>query len=103
MVGFAMRGKYVTLLTLFCSSLTGQTTLSLEQLEARNPSTGYQPLHLNEQVVIQGVVNSPVFDFTDHKLLAIEDGNYGAMLRVPSGDLRLDAYRPGDDLQVQGT
>jgi signal transduction histidine kinase len=84
-----------------CASLAAQTTLSLEQAGARNPSAGFLPIHLNERVTVQGTVNSPVFDFSDHKLLSIEDGSYGAILKVPSGDTRLDGFRPGDDLQVQ--
>src|SRR5262249_39742197 len=81
----------------------GQTTLSLQKVGERDPNAGYQPAHLNQQVVVQGIVNTPVFDFTDHKLLAIGDGSYGALLRVASGDSSLDRFRPGDDLQVQGT
>jgi CheY-like chemotaxis protein len=104
MVGFPSRGKRLILLAAaFCCTLAGQNTLTLQQVGARNPSAGYLPSHLNEQVVVQGTVNTPLLNFTDHKLLAIDDGSYGAVLRVTPGDEVLDRYRPGDDVQVQGT
>src|SRR5947209_5186514 len=103
MVGFPIRGRHLTLLAALCFSLSAQTTLSLEEAAARNPSAGFQPAHLNELVSIAGVVNTPIFDYNDHKLLALEDGSYGAVIKVPPGDSRLDNFRPGDHLQVEGT
>lgn len=79
-----------------------QTPMSLEEVGARNPAAAFAPAHLNQRVLIRGVVNSPAFHFPDHSLLAIEDGAYGAVLRVVRGDDRLDSYRAGDDIQIDG-
>lgn len=81
----------------------GQTHMSLKDVEARNPAAAFAPTHLHERVAIRGVVNSPAFHFPDHALLAIEDGNYGAVLRVAAGDERLDSYRAGDEIEAYGT
>src|SRR5438128_9302054 len=86
-----------------CASLEAQSTLSLEQVGARNPSAEYQPAHLNERVLVRGVVNSRPIHFPDHTLLGIEDGSYGALLKVGARDPGLEAYQPGDDVQVEGT
>src|ERR1051325_1477797 len=104
MVGIGRRGSNLAwLAALGCMSLGAQTTLSLEQAGARNPSANFSPTHLNERVIVQGVVNSRAYHFPNYTLLAIDDGSFGAVLKVDGADTRLDAYRPGDDLQVNGT
>jgi CheY-like chemotaxis protein len=96
------RDKLALILALACAQLFGQTRVSLEQAGARDPNAEFRPRRLNEHVLVRGVVNSPAFHFPDHRLLAIEDGTHGAILRVEGEDQRLDGYRPGDDLEVEG-
>src|SRR5919107_739595 len=97
------RDKLALILALACAPLAAQTSLSLEEAGARDAAAEYRPKHAGERVVIRGAVNSLAFHFPDHTLLALEDGSYGAVLRVLRDDLRLDPFRPGDDLQVEGT
>lgn len=104
MVGIPNRGWRLTLLAV-CSivPLTAQTRLSLQEAGARDPGKEYRPAHLDQKVTLCGVVNAPSFHFPDYSLLAIEDGQYGAVLKVQGGDQRLDAYRPGDEIEASGT
>ncbi len=104
MVGIGTGGVRLALvLALAWSPLASQTTLSLEQAGTRDPSADFAPAHLNERVLLRGVVNSPPYHFPDHTLLAIEDGSFGAVLKVERADARLEGYRSGDELQVEGT
>ena len=95
------RGWLALILALACAPLTAQT-MSLEEAGARNPAAGYLPRHAGERVVVRGVVNSVAFHFPDHTLLSIEDGKSGAVVRVQRDDARLDPFRPGDEVQVDG-
>lgn len=79
-----------------------QTPLTLEQAGERSPARDFAPVHNGESVAVRGVVNAPAFHFPDHTLLAIEDGKYGAILKVAAVDQRLDRFRPGDELSVRG-
>jgi GAF domain-containing protein/CheY-like chemotaxis protein len=97
------RGKLALIAVLACAPLAAQTPLSLEEVVARDPAAEYRPVRLNQRVLVKGVVNSLAFHFPDHTLLAIEDGRYGAVVRVPREDPRLESYRPGDEIQVDGT
>jgi GAF domain-containing protein/CheY-like chemotaxis protein len=83
--------------------LAAQTPLSLQEEAARNPGQEYRPVHIGQKVVLRGVVNAPSYHFPDYSLLAIEDGQSGAILKVVRQDQRLDAYRPGDEVEVTGT
>jgi signal transduction histidine kinase/CheY-like chemotaxis protein len=100
-IGTALH-KLTLVAALAGAPLIAQTSLSLQEFGARNPDAEFRPRHLAQQVTVRGIVNSVAFHFPDHSLLAIEDGNYGAMLRVAREDARLDSYRPGDELQVEG-
>src|SRR5689334_1738208 len=88
---------------LACAPLAAQTSLTLQEAGSRNASAEFRPQHLGERVMVRGTVNAVALHFPDHSLLPIEDGNYGALIRVEKADPRLDSYRPGDDLQVVGT
>src|SRR3954470_19790750 len=104
MVGIGTAGSKLTLIVaLICAPIGAQTSLTLQEAVARNPAAEFRPQHLDQRVIVRGVVNAVAFHFPDHSLLAIEDGGYGAMLRVDRQDDRLDPYRPGDDLRVEGT
>jgi hypothetical protein len=76
--------------------------MTLEQMGAR-AAPNFTPAHDGETVEIAGVVSMPPFHFTGYTLLAIEDGKYGAVLNVKSGDGRLDELHPGDQIEVDGT
>ncbi len=103
MVGIRTRRGKLTLVTaLACAPLAAQTALSLKEAGARNAAAEFRPQHLRERVIVRGVVNSLAFHFPDHTLLAIDDGDYGGVLRVERQDPRLEPYRPGDELQVEG-
>jgi GAF domain-containing protein/CheY-like chemotaxis protein len=104
MVGFPHRGWRLTLL-LVCSvaGLPAQIPLTLQQAGERNPAADYKPVHADRKVVLRGVVNAHSYHFPEYSMLAIEDGQYGAVLKVAYPDQRLDAYRPGDEIEVSGT
>lgn len=97
------RGKLALFAVLACVPAAAQTAISLQEIGARDPGSEYRPRLLDQRVLAHGVVNSLAFHFPDHTLLAIEDGNFGAVIRVPRDDLRLEPFRPGDELQVDGT
>jgi len=103
MVGFSNRGWRLILLVGWMLPLAGQTRLSLEEAGARNPGSDYLPKYLNQKVLLRGVVNAPSFHLPDYSLLAIEDGQYGAIVKVAGQDARIDAFRPGDEIEVSGS
>ncbi len=80
-----------------------QTRLTLAEACARDPAAGYAPLHAGRRVSVRGIANGPAFHFPDYSLLAIEDGQYGAILKAPGSDARLDQFVPGDEVQAEGT
>src|SRR3954471_24403043 len=104
MVGIPKGGVRLALAAaLAMTTMTAQTTLSLQQAGERDPSANFAPKLLNQTVIVRGTVNASAYHFPDHSLLAMEDGSYGTVLKVARGDVQLDAYRPGDELEVQGT
>src|SRR6516225_5021582 len=104
MAGIPNRGRGLTLLLASAVlPLAAQTPLSLQEAGARNPGNEYLPVHLDQKVTLRGVVSVPTYHSPESSLLAIEDGQYGAVLKVSSHDQRLDAYRPGDELEVTGS
>src|SRR4051794_24066001 len=103
MVGIRKGGRGVALiLALAAAALHAQTPLSLEEAASRNPAADYLPRHVDRQVRLRGVVNCPAFHFPDQTLLAIEDGHYGAILRVEGADARLNSFTPGDEVEAEG-
>jgi signal transduction histidine kinase len=103
MAGVATRSLGVALGYVLAATVGAQTPLSLRQASQRSAAADFLPKHLNERAIVRGIVNSPAFHFPDHSLLAIEDGDYGAVLRVDGGDTRLDEFHPGDELETTGT
>ena len=85
-----------------CFPAAAQTRLTLEQAAARSAPV-YTPTLAGQKVVVQGVVSAPAFHFPGYRLLAFDDGRYGAVLSVPAGDTRLDAFHPGDQVEGEGT
>src|ERR1017187_6212201 len=78
------------------------TTLKLEDVNVRN-SLDFAPKHVHEKVTVTGIVNAPPFHFPAYSLLTMEAQGFGAVLRVTDRDTRLDAFRPGDEIQADGT
>jgi GAF domain-containing protein len=85
-----------------CFPARAQPVLSLAELARRNPADQFAPAHLGETVVVLGVASGSAFQFPDYTLLAIQDGEYGAVVQVSGDDRRLDTYRAGDHLEVEG-
>ncbi len=85
-----------------CWPARAQTPLTLAEIGKRNPADQFVPAHMGQNVVVRGVASGPAFQFPDYTLLAIEDGEYGGVLQVFGDDRRLDGFRAGDDLEVEG-
>jgi len=86
-----------------CLPGSAQSRLTLKEAASRDVSKGYGPSHYGQTVVVRGVVNAPVFHFPDYSLLAMEDGDYGAVIQMPGANTPLDNFHPGDEIEVQGT
>lgn len=86
-----------------CSPLCAYNSLSLLEVNARNPNADFAPSHLLQKVTVTGIVNAPAFHFPDYSLLSIEDGQGGAIIKVAAGFALLDTFRPGDEIRVDGT
>ncbi len=78
-----------------------QRVLSLKDLGARKPPDSIA-VHLHETVTVRGTVNATAFHFPPYTLVSIQDGEGGAILEGAPVDPRLDALRPGDQVEVQG-
>ncbi len=85
-----------------CFPARAQPSMSLAEVARRNAEDQYAPAHLGQHVLVRGVANGPAFQFPDYTLLAIEEGEYGAVLQVLGEDRRLDKFSAGDDLEVDG-
>jgi GAF domain-containing protein len=77
--------------------------MSLQDTGVRDATKGYAPVNDGKRIVIRGVVNAPSFHFPEYSLLSIEDGQYGAVIKMPGANSKLDGYAPGDDIEVTGT
>ena len=89
-------------LALAGSPLAGQTRLSLDQLESRQPPE-FTPVYDGRSVAIRGVVATGAYHLPGYTVLAIQDASGGGLLQVPRADSQLSSYRPGDELEVEGT
>ena len=90
------------LAALACFQAFSQTRLSLEEMGARGAQPDYLPAHRGERVVVRGVVSARAFHFPEYTLLAIQAAVGGGALRAGKGDLKLDAFVPGDDVEAEG-
>ncbi len=95
-------GYALALAALASVPAAAQTRFTLQEFGARKVRSDYSPVHLNEQAVIRGVVSAHAFHFPDYTLLGIQDEAGGAVLEVDAEDRRLDALRPGDEIEAQG-
>lgn len=86
-----------------CLHAAQPVSLSLEEVSRRKPPD-LAALHLDEKVIVRGVVNTSVYPFPEYSLLAVEDPRGGAVsIKAAVPDTRLDALHPGDEIEVQGT
>jgi CheY-like chemotaxis protein len=83
-------------------SAAGQTRISFEQLETRKPPD-YTPVYDGRNVLIRGVVSANAYHMPGFTILPIQEERGGGVLQVPQGSTQLNAYHPGDDLEVEGT
>jgi GAF domain-containing protein len=89
-------------LALACVSAGAQTRITLSQLGFRK-APDYSSTYAGQRVVVRGVVSAPAFHFAEYNTLAIQDGRGGGVLKVARPDSSLERYRPGDELEAQGT
>lgn len=76
--------------------------LTLREVNSRK-LPDYSSVYVNKIVKVQGVVNAEAYHFPSFTVIAVQDPQQGGtVLNVAVGDTRLDAYRPGDELQVVG-
>jgi len=90
-------------MALGCLPVSAQTRLTLQEAGLRNASADFAPAHLGEKTIVRGTVNSVAFHFPGYSLLAIEDGEFGAILQLNGNDFEADAYRPGNVVEAKGT
>src|SRR5450432_4272643 len=99
-----LRGSALALgLALVCLPVAAQDTISLREVNLRNPAAEYTPTNLNRKVTVSGVVNSLPFLFPSYSLVAFQANGYGAVVRVAGDDRRLDTFKPGEQIRVTGT
>jgi CheY-like chemotaxis protein len=82
--------------------LRAQTRISLAQLGLRK-TPDYASVHDGQKVIVRGVVSVPARHFADYTTLSIQDSRHGGVLKVPVPDPWLDRYRPGEQLEAEGT
>ncbi len=77
--------------------------LTLREVNARK-GPDFNSVYAGKRVKISGVVNSDTYHFPQFTALGMQDSNDGgAILTVPANDNRLEAYQPGEELEVVGT
>src|SRR5271157_157036 len=87
--------------TLACLD-AASTPVSLAEV-GRRKLPALTPVHLDEKVTVQGVVNAVAFHFPEYSVLAIQnEKGDAAILKVLTPDNRLDAFHPGDEIEAQG-
>ncbi|HEV3197285.1 MAG TPA: GAF domain-containing protein [Bryobacteraceae bacterium] len=91
----------LALFALVSPPVPAQTTLKLQDVNTRSAAPDFKPAHLSQKVSAIGIVNAHPFHFPSYSLLTMESGDYGAVVKVM--DTRLDAFSPGDEIQVDGT
>ncbi len=79
-----------------------QTALTLGELNVRS-GPDHSAMSARQEVSIRGLVNAPPFHFPEYTILTIQDGARGAVLHAPKTSTLLDAYQPGDLVEVAGS
>lgn len=76
--------------------------LSLEDAASRLDGT-FMPVYQGKLVTIGGIVNHAAYHFPEYTLLAVQDGHgAAAILKVGTDETRLDAFLPGEQIEVTG-
>lgn len=79
------------------------TLLPLNEINRRNSPIA-TPVHLDEKVIVRGVVNATPYHFPEYDMTGIQDEKgQSALLKVMTPGSRLESLHPGDDVEVQGT
>jgi GAF domain-containing protein/CheY-like chemotaxis protein len=89
-------------LALASLSAAGPAKLTLAQLESRK-GPEFTPLYEGRSVLIKGVVATGAYHLPGFTLLGIQDEVGGGALQLPQESTQLFGYRPGDELEVEGT
>ena len=90
-------------LGVFCLPGSAQTRMTLAQLGFRT-GPNYSSAYEGQKVVVRGVVSAPAFHFLEYSLAqAIQDARNGGALKFPLTDTNLSRFRPGDELEAEGT
>src|SRR5450759_5167711 len=82
--------------------VSAQTRISLAQLGFRS-GPDYAATYAGQKVTVRGVVSVPACHFAGYSTLAIQDSQNGGVLKFPLPDASLDRYRPGEEIEAQGT
>lgn len=82
--------------------VSAQTRISLAQLGFRS-GPDYAATYAGQKVTVRGVVSAPACHFAGYSTLAIQDSQNGGVLKFPLPDASLDRYRPGEEIEAQGT
>ena len=101
-IGAVRAGVLAVSLAGVCLTAAAQPHISLAQLGFRS-GPNYTAVYAGQKVSVRGVVSAPSVHFQEFTLLAIQDGHNGGILRVPMTDASLDRYRPGDEVEAEGT
>ncbi len=88
--------------TLACLRGAAPTPLSLTEVGRRVPAD-LTAAHLDEKVVVRGVVNAPAYHFPLYTILALQDEHGATALKTLTPDTRLDGFHAGDEVVAQGT
>src|SRR5215472_14534841 len=88
-------------LMFFGGTAAAQLRLTPQQATARK-SPDYSPALAGQMVTVQGIVSSPAIHFPGFTLLFLEQNHHGVALEVAETDRDVDAYSPGDQLEVDG-
>lgn len=93
--------RVLVLATWLGATAIAQTPVMLGDLNQRKPPD-YSSILLGQNVILRGTVTARAYHFPLYTVVSIQDAGGAASLQVGSGDSRLDAFQPGDQLSVAG-
>ena len=82
--------------------LRAQTRITLYQLGLRK-APDYSATYAGQRVLVRGVVSAPAYRIGEFVALAIQDDHHAGVLKAPLPDTSLDRFRPGEEIQAEGT
>src|SRR4051812_10076656 len=99
----ALRLGALALALILCHvPLPAQKRVSLAELGKRN-NPDFVSAYAGQKVIVRGVVARRAFHFEGYALLAIQDAERGAVLKLSQPETFLDGLKPGDEVETQGT